>query len=268
MASATGFINPIIGQSLCFKSTNRLHYEIKIVLKHTYTKKAMNRKRLEIFAAPQNDSTTDDKSSFSMAQTIMRFYSAINEKNIKQLDKLISEDCIFEDYSFPTPFEGKKEVMNFLRQLVFCMGQNMEFNVEHICEGKDDTVGVNWHLDWNKIQVPFTRGCSNYSLSIKGDKLVIKKAQVLIESPVKLGVVALTVFKIVTSLFDAYPAATEWFLKSPHVLFHLLLKAYNIALRPIISPILEWYIKLLNFAVYILSFILRLLYYIAKFFNM
>ncbi|GER30332.1 hypothetical protein STAS_06272, partial [Striga asiatica] len=78
--------------------------------------------------------------------------------------------------------------------------------------------------------VPFTRGCSNYSLSVNVDKLVIKyvkglntvfikinilhkticrKAQILIESPIKLGIAALTIFKIVSSLFDAFPAATE-----------------------------------------------------------
>lgn len=36
--------------------------------------------------------------------------------------------------------------MHFLEQLTSCMGRNMQFNVEHISEGNDYTVSVNWHL--------------------------------------------------------------------------------------------------------------------------
>ncbi|KAK6129977.1 hypothetical protein DH2020_036259 [Rehmannia glutinosa] len=281
MAAAMEFSSPIIGQSISSKKTvnrslcavpvNRSHQlhkpEINMAPKLTYMKRVIKRKPLKLFVLPPRNFNTNT-SPLSPAQTIVLFYSAINEKNLKQLDKMIAEDCFFDDYSFPKPFQGKKEVLHFLKQLTMCMGQNMQFNVEHICEGKENTIGVNWHLDWNKIQVPFTRGCSYYSLSVNGDKLVIEKAQVLIESPIKLGVVALTIFKIASSLFDAFPAATEWFLKSPHILFCLLLKTYKIGIQPIISPFLAWYIKLLNFTACILSFTLKILYQIAKIFHM
>lgn len=39
-----------------------------------------------------------------------------------------------------------QEVLRFLEQLIMCMGQNMQFNVEHIWEGNDYAAGVNWHL--------------------------------------------------------------------------------------------------------------------------
>ncbi|CAA0838785.1 Nuclear transport factor 2 (NTF2) family protein [Striga hermonthica] len=227
----------------------------------TYTKRrAVRRKPQKLFAKSYSDCPTP----LSPPQTIMLFYSAINEKNMKQLDGMIAEDCFFDDFSFPKPFQGKKEVMRFLEQLIMSMGQNMQFNIEHICGGEDNSVGVNWHLDWNKIQVPFTRGCSNYSLSLKVDKLVIEKAQTLVESPIKLGIAALTIFKIVSSLFDAFPAATEWFLTSPHVMFQLLLKAFKLTIQPIIGPFLAWYIKLLNTGACILSFTLKILYHLSK----
>ncbi|KAI3453748.1 hypothetical protein Pfo_010411 [Paulownia fortunei] len=278
MAAAMEFNSSIIGQSIWSKraakhsllavpvhrSSQLQHAEIKMAPQLTYMKRA--RKPLKLFVVPPRDSITNP-SSLSPAQTIVLFYSAINEKNLKQMDKLIAEDCLFEDFSFPKPFQGKKEVLHFLEQLTMCMGQNMQFNVKHICEGNDNTAGVNWHLDWNKIQVPFTRGCSYYSLSVNGDKLVIKKAQFLIESPIKLGVVTLTIFKIVSSLFDAFPSATEWFLKSPHIVFGLLLKTYKIGIQPIISSFLAWYIKLLNFAACILSLTLKILYHLAKIFH-
>ncbi|XP_057810513.1 uncharacterized protein LOC131024952 isoform X1 [Salvia miltiorrhiza] len=267
--------------------------EIKMA-PQTRSNKATKRKSFKLFVVPPR-SPAFDTSSPSPAQTVMQFYSSINEKNLMQLDKLIAQDCCFEDYSFPKPFHGKKEVMHFLEQLSMCMGdyKNMRFNVELICEGNDSTVVVNWHLVWKKIQVPFTRGCSYFSLSENDDKLLIKKAQVLIESPIKLGFVALAIFKTVSSLFDAFPAATECmqafpfpilncythptnttspahagFLKSPHTMFRLLLKAYNIGVQPVITPFLAWYIKLLNLTACILSTTLKILYYLAKIFHM
>ncbi|KAL0327761.1 UNVERIFIED_CONTAM: hypothetical protein Sangu_1854100 [Sesamum angustifolium] len=253
MTAAMRFSSSNMGQSMAVKHSlcgvplNRSHElrqaEIKMASRLPSTKMGIKIKPLKLFMAVPNDSITNE-SSLSPAETIMQFYSAINEKKLETVDKLITEDCFFEDLSFPKPFQGKKEVLHFLEQLTISMGQNMQFNVEHICEGKDNTAGVNWHLgqlqsaDWNKLQVPFTKGCSNYSLSVDGDKLVIRKAQVLIESPIKLGIVALTIFKIVSVLFDAFPMATEWFLKSPGIVFQLLLKAYSIAVEPIIGPFL------------------------------
>ncbi|GFQ05823.1 hypothetical protein PHJA_002726400 [Phtheirospermum japonicum] len=280
MAATMGFSNSVIWPIIWSKGTkkyslyavpvNKSHQrhkaDINVLSKLTYTKRAIKRKPQKLFVVPPRDFNTNT-SPLSPAQTIVLFYSAINEKNLKQLNEMIADNCFFEDYSFPKPFRGKKEVLHFLEQLIMCMGQNMQFNVEHICEGNDNSVGVNWHLDWNKIQVPFTRGCSNYSLSVNVDKLVIEKAQIHIESPIKLGVVALTIFKTVSSLFDAFPAATEWFLTSPHIVFQLLLKAYTIIIQPIIGPFLAWYIKLLNIAASILGFTLKILHHVAKAFH-
>ncbi|KAG8382200.1 hypothetical protein BUALT_Bualt05G0052000 [Buddleja alternifolia] len=205
MATSMGFSSFITGQTIWSKrATNHSphalpmhklrqtqHEESKTPFQYRYTKRVTVRKPLKLYVVPSSNNRDINTSPLSPAQTIMLFYAAINEKNLKQLNELIAEDCFFEDYSFTKPFQGNKEALRFLNQLTSCMGQNMQFNVEHICEGNDYTAGVNWHLDWNTIQVPFTRGCSFYSLSIHGDKLVIKKAQVLVESPIKLGGTAL-----------------------------------------------------------------------------
>lgn len=80
--------------------------EIKMVPR-TYTRQAREKKSLKLFVVPPSRPIFDT-SSLSPAQTIMQFYSSINAKNLKQLDELIAEDCLFEDYSFPKPFQGKK----------------------------------------------------------------------------------------------------------------------------------------------------------------
>ncbi|PHT57688.1 hypothetical protein CQW23_00051 [Capsicum baccatum] len=148
-------------------------------------------------------------STFSPADTIKLFYSSINNKDMNQLALLISENCFYEDFSYTEPFRGRQEILKFLGQLTTCMGKNTEYSIEHIYEGVDLTVMVNWHLEWNKKQVPFTRGCSCYELSRDGEELVIRKAQVIVESPIKPGSLAMEAFQKVISVCDAFPAAAD-----------------------------------------------------------
>ncbi|KAL0408156.1 UNVERIFIED_CONTAM: hypothetical protein Sradi_1750000 [Sesamum radiatum] len=117
MAAAMRFGSSIMRQSMAAKHSlrgvplNRSHElrqaEIKMASQLPYTKMAIKIKPLKLFMAVPNDSITNE-SSLSPAETIMQFYSAINEKNLKQLDKLITDDCFFEDLCFPKPFQGKK----------------------------------------------------------------------------------------------------------------------------------------------------------------
>nr|GMD01655.1 uncharacterized protein LOC109147681 isoform X2 [Ipomoea batatas] len=223
--------------------------------------------RPPVISAVSSFGTGNNVGSDSSLQTIKAFYSSINTKDLKSLKALLSEDCFFDDFSFPAPFQGKKESLRFLEQLTTCMGQNMEFSIDHICEGVDQTAVVNWHLEWKKKQVPFTRGCSYYELSREGERLVIKKAQVIIESPVKPGGLALTMFKAITTLFDAFPDATERFLKSPYVMFQLLLNIYKTVLGPMLSPVVSWYIKLMKLTATFLNLAFKVVQFIVKIFS-
>ncbi|XP_071700326.1 uncharacterized protein [Rutidosis leptorrhynchoides] len=202
------------------------------------------------------------------SKTIREFYKCINEKNVKQLENYISNDCFFEDYSFPKPFKGKKEVLCFLDQLITGMGQNIEFHVGYIYEGDDDLIaGVNWHLEWKNKQVPFTRGCSLYRFTIDGERLKIRNAQIFVESPIKPGDLFLILLKIVTSLFDAFPEATEWFFQSQNMIVQVLLKIYSILLVPFISPMLSFYMNIGNLIVQFVSIALKILKLCSRLFT-
>ncbi|XP_022737463.1 uncharacterized protein LOC111290428 [Durio zibethinus] len=202
----------------------------------------------------------------SAADTIKHFYLCINEKNLEKLGGLISEDCHIEDCSFINPFYGKKEVLHFFDLLIRSMGQNVKFIIEHVCEADDFTAGVNWHLEWNQKQVPFTRGCSFYECSEEGEKLVIKKALIVIESPIKPGGVVLVLLKNVTTIFDEFPRAAEWFLKSPYVILQFLLKIYTIFLGPFISPLVAGYVRIWEFMARLLALAIKIVIYISKIF--
>ncbi|KAG5539625.1 hypothetical protein RHGRI_019983 [Rhododendron griersonianum] len=200
-------------------------------------------------------------------ETIKQFYACINKKDLNQLGEFISDDCFFDDCSFYRPFQGKKEVMEFFGQLLASMGPNIEFKIRLVSGGNDYTTGVIWHLEWNEKKIPLTKGSSFYECSTEGTKLLIKRAQVITESPMKPGRSALVLLKFLTSLFDAFPKATEWFLDNFHLILQEILKVYKMVLRPFINPVLGWYIKLWKFTKHLLISTLKIFILISKIFN-
>lgn len=61
-----------------------------------------------------------------------------------------------------------QEVLRFLDQLTISMGENVEFNVDHYCEGGDGyTVTVTWHLG---MSGSFSR--DDFSFSIAAGKTI------------------------------------------------------------------------------------------------
>nr|KYP67324.1 hypothetical protein KK1_013651 [Cajanus cajan] len=236
--------------------------------RHRIKKNVLNKswERHRILAMASKGDSESWQDSLSPTQIVDQYYRCINDKDLRHLDEYISEDACFDDYAFTKPFHGKEEVMRFLGQLTQCMGRNVKFKVKHIYEGEDLTAAVNWHLEWKKKQIPFTRGCTFFKLSNEGQNMIIWRAEVLIESPIKPGSVVLTLLKNVTSIFDDYPSVTEWFLKSPQAILTWILRIYNIFVAPWLNPLLDGYIKLWSFFVRLLNSAITLGIFISKIF--
>ncbi|OVA10096.1 Polyketide cyclase SnoaL-like domain [Macleaya cordata] len=205
-----------INENLVFKSSNLRHLHAHVERRGMYRGIRSKRKMVQDpvstrqWAIMSSGKSTDiQPSPISPSDTIAHFYNCINSKNWKQLGDFISNDCCFEDYTFPKPFEGKEEVMQFFQQLTEGMGKNLKFVIHNMCRGDKSTVAIMWHLEWNDKQIPFTRGCSFYECIEQGDRFLIKHARVVIESLIKPGTLALTLLKLVTNLFDEFPTVTE-----------------------------------------------------------
>ncbi|XP_047340546.1 uncharacterized protein LOC124944117 [Impatiens glandulifera] len=256
-------IEPI--QSLYInKSTNKLSRSLEF---EPFTRKKTNLSS-QILRLSAKDLGSKVNPSCSLVETIKHLYECINDKNLKELGDLIASDCFINDYSFFAPFQGKKETIQFFEQLIGCMGQNVKFVLDLICEGSDGfTIAVMWHLEWKKKMIPLTKACSFYEFSMtKDSNLVLRKAHVLVESPIKPGALALGFFMAITSLFDAFPQATQWFLDNPHVMMNIIEKIYRVTLGPFISPFLQYYPKVINFVTFLINFTLKILFLVSKIF--
>ncbi|XP_019420811.1 PREDICTED: uncharacterized protein LOC109330991 [Lupinus angustifolius] len=255
---------------LSSKRTCNLHFDKIQIQQRSFgsrknvLKKSWDNSRISAIASKGDPKSGENL--FSPAETVDQFYTCINEKKLTQLSKYLSNDAYFDDYAFTKPFQGKKAVMHFLEQLSTSMGQNVKFRVRHICEGENFTAAANWHLEWKKEQIPFTRGCTFFKLSKEGDNIIIRRAEVLIESPIKPGSIVLTLLKTMTSLFDDFPKATQWFLRSPHAVINWIMKIYNIFVAPFLTPLLGGYIKLWSFMIRLLSYAFNLAMFISNIF--
>ncbi|KAJ6415142.1 hypothetical protein OIU84_004021 [Salix udensis] len=210
-------------------------------LRKQVNNKSINKRWVSMVVSAAGD--FDFKLGSSPSNMIKQFYACINDKKLKELDGYVSEDCHFEDCSFLQPMQGKKGLFLFFQ-------------------------GVNWHLEWKTIQIPFTRGCSFYECSHKDDRLIIKKALVVIESPIKPGGIVLTLLKNVTAIFDDFPKAAEWLLKSPHVIMQLCSKIYSRLLAPFVNPLLAGYIRAWKLAARLFAFALNIvLHFLTKYFG-
>ncbi|KAK7406116.1 hypothetical protein VNO78_07733 [Psophocarpus tetragonolobus] len=242
------------------------HSDKMKIQRHSIKKNVLNNSwdRNRILAMASKGDHESQQNSLSPADTVSHYYACINNKQLQQLDEYISQDACFDDYAFTKPFQGKKEVMRFLQQLTACMGLNVQFRVKHIYKGDDLTAAASWHLEWKDKQIPFTRGCTLFKLSELGKKLIIWNAEVLIESPIKPGSIALSLLKNVSSIFDNFPNLTEWFLKSTHLILPWIMRGYNIFVASWLLPLLDSYIKLWSFFFQLINSVITLVIFISK----
>ncbi|KAG1354702.1 putative Nuclear transport factor 2 (NTF2) family protein [Cocos nucifera] len=196
-----------------------------------------------------------------LSDAVLEFYSSINDKDLNKLEQLISDDCVFEDLTYFKPLERKK-IRHFFKRLTGAMGKHVSFVIDRVLEGKELNVAVTWHLEWNNEFIPFSKGCSFYKCSKKGEQ----EARVFVESPMKPGDLALEMLKIIISLFDKFPKLAESFLQKPDAMVLLLQKIYKWLIEPMIFPFLVYYTHVWRYVVRGLSYVLNMLQKILKLF--
>eukprot|EP01018_Ginkgo_biloba_P040467 Gb_07056 [translate_table: standard] len=113
----------------------------------------------------------------SAMTVVTGFYEAINRKDMNALSDLVADGC-----TFPEAFEGRKPVLQFMKDLMDAMGKGMVFVIDGINEGDAFTVEVMWHLKLEGKPFPFTKGCSVFQCEKQGERLLIRDVKDFIES--------------------------------------------------------------------------------------
>jgi hypothetical protein len=76
---------------------------------------------------------------------------------------VFADDCQYEDTVFPDPFDGKAALQKHLYLCADSMPPTFSFVIDDVADGKHK-LGVKWHVENAGKPLPFTRGCSFYTI--------------------------------------------------------------------------------------------------------
>ena len=75
-----------------------------------------------------------------------------------------TDDCTYDDTQYAEPFQGKPALRKHLLRVAANLPQSFEFVIDDLAISSNGAkIGVQWHVENNGEQLPFTRGCSFYT---------------------------------------------------------------------------------------------------------
>ncbi|KAG6743540.1 hypothetical protein POTOM_052239 [Populus tomentosa] len=100
-------------------------------------------------------------------ETVLKLYTSIKNKNIRELSDIIGDEC-------------RCQVLDFFKILIKFLGNNFEFVVQPTFHDGLN-VGVAWRLNWSKTHVPLGKGFSFYILQVYQGRIIIRNVEMFME---------------------------------------------------------------------------------------
>ena len=111
------------------------------------------------------------------------FYSAVNNRDLERAMEMVADDALYEDFTFQEPFKGREGVRELLSDAME-LPKGLDFVIDETAGGEgwggDDSVGMTWHVEFDGVPLPNSRGASLYKT--QGGKLVYARASPYNES--------------------------------------------------------------------------------------
>lgn len=105
----------------------------------------------------------------SPKQTIELYFSHWNKRDMDSAADLFDVDCEYEDTLYPGTFRGQNAIKSHLLNVAVSLPESFSFVIDDIAEDtQNGKVGVQWHVESDSKQLPFTRGSSMYTISKSG----------------------------------------------------------------------------------------------------
>ncbi|KAM1005264.1 hypothetical protein ACFX2C_005371 [Malus domestica] len=136
-------------------------------------------------------------------ETVLKLYTAIKNKNIRELSEIIGDECqcVCNLFSVIQPLRGKKQVMDFFSYLIRSLGSNIEFVITPTLH-HGMNVGVQWSLEWNKTHVPLGKGFSFHICQIYKGKVIIRNVEMFMEPLLRIEPLRLKIMGIMAGLME------------------------------------------------------------------
>ncbi|CAK9006738.1 unnamed protein product [Durusdinium trenchii] len=136
-------------------------------------------------------------------QVMESFYAAVNGRDLEQALAMVDDEVVYEDFTFQEPFRGREGVRELLGDAM-SLPKGLDFVIDDLAGGDswgpDDAVGMTWHVEFDGVALPNSRGASLYKT--KNGRLLY--ARDIVESPLKLGSSALGIVGFLAALVRSY----------------------------------------------------------------
>jgi hypothetical protein len=154
-----------------------------------YDSKPLFLKSLTLFA--NKPATIRDRSPYN---TVKNYFDCWNNREMDAAIANFNEGCVYEDTLYPNVFNGKEELKRHLYNVADSLPDSFKFVIDHYSEDKKTgNVGIQWHVENDGKPLPFTRGCSMYTVDSNG---FITKGFDVPEPTLKSGSLSLGLLKL------------------------------------------------------------------------
>ena len=129
---------------------------------------------------------------------VRRYFDAWNRRDVAYASSLFSEDCVVRDLQYDESFVGRGQFAKHLARVADCLPGTFRFVVDDVVSTPQGA-GAMWHVESGGSPLPFTRGCSFYSID-RSTGLIKYGYEIPEKAPPKLGYL-----RTLASRFDAEP---------------------------------------------------------------
>ena len=136
----------------------------------------------------------------SPSVVVTKYFEHWNQREMTLAIDLFAEDCTYEDTLYPDVFTGKDALKGHLLNVASALPESFEFCIDAISEDPNNgNVGIQWHVESDGQPLPFTRGCSMYTINSDG---LICKGFDIPEPVVKAGSINLGILSLAKKLIS------------------------------------------------------------------
>ncbi|GMH58228.1 hypothetical protein TrST_g4539 [Triparma strigata] len=170
---------------------------------------------LSSFDDPNRESSDSHELDLSTAdaaaQVVKSYFAYWNVRDMSSATSLFAPDCSYEDTQYSTPFVGRPALKSHLLKVASALPPTFTFVVDDISSSPSPnsksltSVGVQWHVENSGSPLPFTRGCSMYT--VNSSNKISSGFDVPEPAPIKQGNVGLTLLSFASKIINK-PART------------------------------------------------------------
>jgi ketosteroid isomerase-like protein len=131
------------------------------------------------------------------AVAIRNYFGAWNRRDMDAACDCFAEGCVYDDTQYNGAFSGKAALKQHLIRVADALPPTFQFCIDDIADG-GSSVGVQWHVENDGRQLPFTRGCSMYKADQDG--LLVSGFDVPEPAPLKPGSASLLLLGVASKL--------------------------------------------------------------------